>query len=177
MEDISRLVNDSFIRNGVQPAVDHLRLEWSRWFRCESSFSVLLAPSKAGIFALGEEIVPPAELALRGPSTIGSDVAAGKRMLALFQITETDDLGMALGRMFLPGNPLREKLSEGRCFARYTVIEDAAQRSAAYKALSSWMQDSADITSGVVSKAEVVQMDRREEVAALHSPMPLPSGF
>ena len=47
-------------------------------------------------------------------------------MLALFQISETDDLGMALGRLFLPGSPQRERLAGGRCFARYAVIEDAS---------------------------------------------------
>ena len=56
-------------------------------------------------------------------------------MLALFQISETDDLGMALGRLFLPGSPQRERLAAGRCFARYAVIEDATQRHAAYAAL------------------------------------------
>jgi hypothetical protein len=96
MENISRMVSASLARNGVEPSFDHLRLEWSRWFRCESSFSVLLAPSKPGIFALGEEVVSP-----------GGD---SKRMLALFHISETDDVGMALGRLFLPGNPLRERL-------------------------------------------------------------------
>ena len=45
-------------------------------------------------------------------------------MLALFQISETDDLGMALGRLFLPGAPEGERLAAGRCFARYAVIED-----------------------------------------------------
>ena len=56
MESISRLVGDSLARHGIEPSLDHLRLEWSKWFRCESSFSVLLVPAKAGIFALAEEI-------------------------------------------------------------------------------------------------------------------------
>ncbi len=84
----------------------------------------MLMSSKPGVFALGEEIVAPG--------------AAGKRMLALFQISETDDLGMALGRLFLPGSPERERLAAGRCFARYAVIEDATQRHAAYAALQRW---------------------------------------
>jgi hypothetical protein len=101
-------------------------LQWSRWFRCDSSFSVLLAPAKPGIFALAEEIAPAAE---------------SKRMLALFEIKETDDIGMALGRLFLPGNPLREKLETGKCFARYAVIEDSAERSAAYKVFERWLNE------------------------------------
>src|SRR5437764_4857012 len=130
MEGISQLVSDSLARNGIQPSVDHLRLEWSRWFRCDSSFSVLLAPAKPGIFALSDEIVSTAD--------------DSKRMLALFHIVDTDDLGMALGRLFLPGNPLREKLESGKCFVRYAVIEDSTERSAAFKIFQTWLQDSAE---------------------------------
>ena len=135
MQNISQLVNDSLARHGVEPAFDHLRLQWSRWFRCESSFSVLLAPAKPGIFALGEEMISPAD--------------GSKRMLALFQISEADDLGMALGRLFLPGNPLRERLTAGRCFVRYTAIEDSAQRQTAYGIFKRWMQQSAEAAPGL----------------------------
>jgi hypothetical protein len=144
MESISQLVSDSLARHGMEPSLDHLRIEWSRWFRCESSFSVLLVPAKPGIFALGEEMVPAGELELRASSPV-----EGKRMLALFQVSDADDLGMALGRLFLPGNPLLRKLNSGRCFARYAVIEDAAQRSAAYSTFQRWMQDSAETASGI----------------------------
>ena len=126
MVNISQIVDESLARHGVEPTIDHLRLQWSRWFRCDSSFSVLLAPAKPGIFALAEEIAPAAE---------------SKRMLALFEIKETDDIGMALGRLFLPGNPLREKLETGKCFARYAVIEEAAERSAAYKIFERWLNE------------------------------------
>jgi hypothetical protein len=125
----------SDVSGSLNSNLDHTRLQWSRWFRCESSFSVLLVPAKAGIFALGEEMVPAGD--------------GSKRMLALFEVSATDDLGMTLGRLFLPGNPLLEKLNAGRCFARYTVIEDAAERSAAYSALRRWMQDSAETASGI----------------------------
>jgi hypothetical protein len=146
MESISQLVSDSLARHGMEPSLDHLRIEWSRWFRCESSFSVLLVPAKPGIFSLGEEMVPAGELELRASSPV-----EGKRMLALFQVSDADDLGMALGRLFLPGNPLLRKLNSGRCFARYAVIEDAAQRSAAYSTFQRWMQDSAETASGINS--------------------------
>jgi hypothetical protein len=133
MANISQIVDESLARLGVEPTFDHLRLQWSRWFRCDSSFSVLLAPAKPGIFALGEEMISPAE--------------GGKRMLALFQVAETDDIGMALGRLFLPGNPLRERLAAGKCFARYTVIENSAERSAAYKIFQCWIQESTATSS------------------------------
>jgi hypothetical protein len=127
MEGLERMVSESFTRHGVEPAFDYRRVEWSRWFRCADSFSLVLMSSKPGIFALGEEIVAPA--------------TGGKRMLGLFQVSETDDLGMALGRMFLPGSPQRERLAAGRCFARYAVIEDATQRHAAYAALQRWLSE------------------------------------
>ena len=135
MENISQLVDESLARHGVEPTFNHLRLQWSKWFRCDSSFSVLLTPAKPGIFSLGEEIT--------------SQFDGNKRMLALFQISETDDLGMTLGRLFLPGNPLRERLSAGHCFARYTVIEDAAQRAAANKIFQHWIQESAEVATGI----------------------------
>jgi len=139
MEAISQLVSDSLARNGIQPSFDHLRLEWSRWFRCDSSFSVLLAPAKPGIFALGEEIIPPTTtVELRASSPVG------KRMLALFHIADTDDIGMALGRLFLPGNHLRQRLEDGKCFVRYAVIEDSTERSVELKIFQTWLQDGAE---------------------------------
>jgi hypothetical protein len=62
----------------------------------------------------------------------------------VFQISEANDLGLSLGRLFLPGNPLRDKLETGKCFARYAVIEDTAERAAAYDVFQRWMQDSAE---------------------------------
>ncbi len=70
MEDISRMVSDSLARNGVEPGLDHLRLEW-------------------------------------------------------------------------------ERLATGRCFARYTVIEEADQRMATYKVFQRWMEQSAEAASGI----------------------------
>jgi hypothetical protein len=132
MEGLERMVSESFARHGVEPAFDYRRVQWSRWFRCADSFSMVLVSSKPGVFALGEEIAPPRA------------VPGGKRMLALFQISETDDLGMALGCLFLPGSPERERLAAGRCFARYAVIEDATQRHSACAALQRWLSSSAD---------------------------------
>lgn len=137
MESISQLVSESLARNGMQPRFDHLRLEWSRWFRCDSSFSVLLVPAKPGLFALGEEIMSSDDVELRAPSPAGT-----KRLLALFQISQADDLGMTLGRLFLPGNPLLERLASGKCFARFTVIEDREQRSQACSIFQRWLQES-----------------------------------
>lgn len=180
MENISQLVDSSLARHGVTANFDHLRLQWTSWFRCESSFSVLLAPAKAGIFALGEEIVPP----------LGSE---SKRMLGLFHVSDADDLGMTLGRLFLPGNPLRERLATGRCFARYAVVEDRAQRQSATAIFQRWMQESAETASGIQQDArhsgKVVEINKpstsfawgmevqEREAEELKHPQPLPSGF
>jgi hypothetical protein len=191
MENISQLVESSLARNGFVANFDHLRLQWTTWFRCESSFSALLAPAKPGIFALGEEIIPPSEsVELRAPS------AVGKRMLALFEVSEADDLGMALGRLFLPGTPLRDRLTSGKCFARYAVIEDPNQRRIATEVFQRWMQDSAETASGIghqdpcgagalaresinkpsTSFAWGMEVQEREAEELKH-PQPLPSGF
>jgi hypothetical protein len=139
MEGLAHLVAESLVRHGFEPAFDHRRLQWSNWFHCQDSFSLILAPCKPGLFALGEEIIAPGELA----------VGEGKRMLALFQLSEADDLGMALGRLFLSGNPARKRFASGRCFARYVAIEDPVQRRTALTALQKWMASSAEAVSGV----------------------------
>jgi len=156
MNNLSQIVGDLFERSGMEPRFDPLRLEWSKWFRCESSFSVLLAPCRPGIFALGEEVISAAE--------------GSKRMLALFHVAETDDVGMTLGRLFLPGNPLRERLFAGRCFARYAVIEDAAQRTAACAIFQRWMQQSSEVATGT-GTSEVA----RSNAAGVHEPESVPS--
>jgi len=139
MESLAHLVTESLLRHGLEPTFDHRRLQWSKWFLCQDRFSLVLAPCKPGLFALGEEVISPGELA----------VGDGKRMLALFQISEANDLGMALGRLFLSGNPARERFASGRCFARYVVIEDPIQRRTALTALQRWMASSAEAVSGV----------------------------
>lgn len=149
MEGLTHLVNESLIRHGFEPTFDHRRLQWSQWLRCDDSFSLLLAPCKPGLFALGEEVIPLGDLA----------VGEGKRMLALFQISEANDLGMALGRLFLSGSPARERLASGRAFARYVVVEDPEQRRTAFAALQRWMASSAQAASGVTNAVASPALD------------------
>lgn len=146
MEGLTHLVSQSLARHGVGSDLDHRRLQWSKWIRCRSSFSVLLAPSKPGLFALGEQVLAHGEFAAAG----------GKRMLGLFSIRETDDLGMALGRLFLPGSPEQKRLENGECYVRYAVIEECGQRQAAYAALQRWMASSSDAASGLASDSPSV---------------------
>ena len=81
LRGLAHLFAESLVRHGFEPSFDHRRLQWSNWFRCQDSFSLVLAPCKPGLFALGEEVIAPRELA----------VGEGKRMPALFQISEADD--------------------------------------------------------------------------------------
>lgn len=175
MEGLAHLVAESLVRHGFEPAFDHRRLQWSSWFRCQEGFSLLLAPCKSGLFALAEEVLAPGELA----------VGDGKRMLALFQISEAEDLGMALGRLFLSGSPERERFASGRCFARYVVIEDPVQRGMALAALRHWMASSAEAVTGVASggfetapSAEAAApAESSNKQAQIGPPSPIPSGF
>ena len=139
MVGLAQLVNDSLARHGIETQLDPSRVQWSKWFRIEDSFSVLLVPSAPGLFALAEETIRAGESAIGG----------GKRMLALFEISQTEDLGMALGRLFLPGAPQRDRLQTGKCFVRFAVIEDDHQRKLAYKAFEVWISSSAEAASGI----------------------------
>ncbi len=170
MEGLSHLVSESLARYGVSEALDHRRLRWSPWFRCESNFGVMLAPSKPGLFALAEEVIAPSN---------------GKRILGLFQVSETGDLGLALGSLFLPGAPEQARLTASRCFARYAVVEDESQRQEAHRALQAWMKLSAETATGIADETSVpcALGNSQEEVPDRNSelkfgpPEPLPSGF
>jgi len=208
MEALTRLVADSLARHGFDRPIDPRRLQWSRWFRCDSTHSLLVVPSKPGIFALAEEIMdlgpsntlgaskthvetaPPGCLpeqssaaASSAPTLEGSTDRDGhdfssepalskrsapkgavmaarnspalaaeaptRRMLAVLQFSEDDDMAFTLDRMFTRINPLRERLASGCCFLRFVVIEDQAQRRSICSALNQWMLSSAEKVSGI----------------------------
>ncbi len=174
MEDLTRLVDNSMARHGFDLAGNHRRLEWSDWFRWESSFSLVLVPSAAGIYTLGEEIIAPGE------------IPGGKRMLAVFQVSETDDLCIALSRHFAPRNPLSERLSSGRCFVRFAQVTDPVTRQAAARALNLWLASSAEAVIGMAKdfcppldlQALPTAKPTQSRTAASDSgPPPLPAGF
>jgi hypothetical protein len=139
MEALTRLVSESLARYGLDRPVDYHRLQWSRWFRCESLHSLLCVPSKPGVFALAEEILASAD----------SGATASRRMLAVLQFGEDDDMAFILDRMLSRENPMRARLLSGRCFVRFVVIEDAAQRRSICNALNQWMISSGEKASGI----------------------------
>ena len=172
MEGLTRLVEESMARHGFEPPVDHRRLQWSRWFRCETSFDLLLVPSKPGLFALGEEIITPGEM-----------TGGGKRMLAVLEIAQADDLPIAMSRLFTPASPLKDQIDNERVFARYTVIDDEADRHSAHEAFRRWLASSAETGAGVTSELSQARQvagnetDIQAQSEELMPPAPFPAGF
>ena len=141
MEGLTRLVSESLARHGFDRPLDYSRLHWSRWFRCESHHSLLFVPSKPGVFAVAEEIMDLDK---------GADTAA-RRMLAVTQFFEDDDMAFVLDRMLSRENPMRARLTSGRYFVRFVVIEDHAQRRGICSALNQWMVSSTEKVTGIGS--------------------------
>jgi hypothetical protein len=138
MENLDRIVADTLAQSGFETPVFLRPVPWSRWFRCETSFSLLLVPSAPGLYALAEEIAAPGE-------------ASAKRMLAVFDIGETDDLCVTLSRHFAPRSPLKERLSSGRCFVRFAQLRDAERRRIVCNSLKRWLAASAQTAAGLSS--------------------------
>jgi len=136
MENLDRIVADTLAQSGFETPVYLRPIPWSRWFRCESSFSLLLVPSAPGLYALAEEIVAPSE-------------ASAKRMLAVFDIGETDDLCVTLSRKFAPSSPLSGRLSTGRCFVRFAQFRDAERRRMVCNSLKRWLAASSQAATGL----------------------------
>jgi hypothetical protein len=162
MVGLEQLVSESLARHGVETSLDPRRLRWSQWLRCESCLSFVGVPDSGGIFALAEEIVAAGDIS-------GTD---GKRILAVYRISETDHLGLTMGRLFLPGKPEADRLASGRCFARYAIVEDAAQRRSAHAAFQQWMASSVETATGINASPEaalVSQSSNKEAQIGLGS--------
>jgi hypothetical protein len=72
-----------------------------------------------------------------------------KRMLAVLQFCEDDDMAFVLDRMFSRENPMRARLASGRCFVRFVVLEDPSQRRSICNALNQWLISSSEVTTGI----------------------------
>jgi hypothetical protein len=75
----------------------------------------------------------------------------GRRMLAVTQFFEDDDMAFILDRMLSQQNPLRARLTSGRYFIRFVTIEDQSQRRSICAALNQWIADSAEKVSAIGS--------------------------
>ena len=183
MEGLTRLVTESLARHGFDRPLDYRRLQWSRWFRCDSPHSLLLVPSKPGVFAVAEEIMDMASTTAH----VGTDAfvrpanqasapmwdrisdpvrpsearqrsrrpaptaQAPRRMLAVTQFFEDDDMAFVLDRMLSRRNPMFDRLASGRYFVRFVVIEDQTQRRSICNALNQWMVSAAEKATGIGS--------------------------
>ncbi len=171
METLTRLVSESLARHGFDRPVDYRRLQWSNWFRCESQHSLLVVPSKPGVFALAEEVVDfdrdhVATAASAVPRTLSEAKGSGavpeagrrdpktpaaNRMLAVTKFFEDDDMAFVLDRMLSQQNPMRARLASGRYFIRFVEIHDQIQRRSICSALNQWIISSAEKATGIGS--------------------------
>jgi hypothetical protein len=239
MEALTRLVSDSLARHGLDRPVDPRRLQWSRWFRCDSPHSLLVVPSKPGIFAIAEAITdlsadaspvgkvaqacPERPRAERGEverkrphvgtaalgcpaerssaaataegisnasvreqtcsgaalqdcesshplAALSAAEATSKRMLAVIQFSEDDNMAYVLDRMFTWVNPLRSRLHSGNCFVRFVVVEDQQQRRSICAALNQWMRNSSEKATGLPADFSSSVELASEDVARAPSP-------
>ncbi|MGA2415547.1 MAG: hypothetical protein ABSF59_13935 [Candidatus Sulfotelmatobacter sp.] len=196
METLTRLVTDSLARHGFDRPPDPRRLQWSRWSRCDSPDSLLVVPSKPGIFALAEEVMSlgassdHGETAALGcperSSVVLAAEAPARRMLAVLQFAEDDDMAFVLDRMFTKANPLRARLATGGCFLRFVVIEDQGQRRSICSALNQWLLSAAEKASPMAGFSSSMEVNTDTFAASnpdhganknLHCPKPIPSGF
>ena len=125
-----------------------MEMNWSRWFHCESSFGLLLVPSQPGVFALAEEVVQPAG-------------TQSRRMLAVFEIAEADDLSRAMSRLFAAGSEWRQKLADGRCYVRYAIAPGIADRRAAATALRNWLSAQREVASHMFEQKPSVSAEQK----------------
>ena len=154
MEGIAHLVSSSLARHGFATQVDHRRLLWSPWLRCESSLSLSLVPSKPGLLLIAEELgadrgfVSGHRLSDAVTITPGAPLGAEGVPLTPFQISQVEDLSTALARLLLP-------TATKACHVRYAVLEDEDQRRSSHRALLDWMASSAESENKVPNNLTV----------------------
>jgi hypothetical protein len=125
-----------------------MEMTWSRWFHCESSFGLLLVPSQPGVFALAEEVVQAA-----GPQS--------RRMLAVFEVAEAEDLSRAMSRLFAAGSPWREKMAEAKVYVRYAIAPSIADRRTAAAALKNWLSAQREVASQIFEPKPAVAAEQK----------------
>jgi hypothetical protein len=120
-----------------------MEMNWARWFGCESCFGLLLVHSQPGVCALAEEVV----------QSVG---AQSRRMLAVFEVAEADDLSRALSRLFAAGSQWREKMAEAKVYVRYAIAPSIADRRTAAAALKNWLSAQREVASQIFEQKPVV---------------------
>jgi hypothetical protein len=99
--------------------------------------------------AASSSLQTSAALAAEGPSDGNNRTECVRRLLAVAQFFEADDMAFVLDRMLTRNNPMRARLASGRYFVRYVVIEDESQRRSISAALNQWMASAGEKASGI----------------------------
>ncbi len=86
--------------------------------------------------------------AASGPQEKGASAPA-RRMLAVTQFFEDDDMAFVLDRMLTWTNPMRARMTSGRFFIRYVVLQDESQRRTICAALNQWIVNSTEKATGI----------------------------
>jgi len=93
----------------------------------------------------------PAASAAEGVTDRENRAASIRRMLAVTQFFEDDDMAFILDRMLSHQNPMSARLASGRYFVRFVVIEDEVQRRSICNALNQWIVSAAEKATGIGS--------------------------
>jgi hypothetical protein len=72
-------------------------------------------------------------------------------MLAVTQFFEDDDMAFVLDRMLSRQNVMSSRLTSGRYFVRFVIVEDQTQRRSICAALNQWIVSSAEKATGIGS--------------------------
>jgi len=165
--------------HGATGAIAHVATGASPVPRSEASGSIRESEASQSIPEAGSR-VPEA------PQT--------RRMLAVTQFFEDDDMAFILDRMLSARNPLRARLLSGRYFVRFVVIEDQTQRRSICSALNQWISNPTTADSGekaspigahFATSLELTEADvgrtllsaTAEATTAPKETAPFPSGF
>ena len=96
----------------------------------------------SGQETLGGAALTRCDLPPQTDLTLGAETAVSKRMLAVIQFSEDDDMAFTLDRMFTRINPMRTRLSlrmRMLLSCASSVIKDQDQRRNICSALNQWM--------------------------------------
>jgi hypothetical protein len=106
-----------------------------RRFSAASGTSYIAALAAAGVSTEAESRKPEA--------------TSPRRMLAVTQFFEDDDMAFVLDRMLSRNHPMHTRLESGRYFIRYVEIHDPAQRRSICSALNQWIASSSEKATGI----------------------------
>lgn len=121
-----------------------VRLNWSRWFHCESSFNLSLVPNTPGIFAIAEEVIMPRE----------RTGTVDRHALNVVKVQACSDLFHDLNQLYSHDTPMRERLCKNRCFLRFAAVSDRGTLNTALIDLQNWLESPGNVDSPFIQDFE-----------------------